>query len=158
MAAAPAGSVFAALEDVLVRHGDAILSGEGLALSVPGFGDTPRAAHEALALTALAAGDGFWSELEAATNRWSTVDDERRELVAFQSFITPGPGETIAEARFERDWPAWDAARAARQVDPRRRRWRCVAFRRSPRMPVAMSSRPRGCTPRMRRRVEHRSR
>jgi hypothetical protein len=111
MAAAPAGSVFAALEDVLVRHGDAILSGEGLALSVPGYGDTPREAHEALALTALAAGDGFWSELEAATIRWSTVDVERRELIAFQSFITPGAGETIAEARFERDWPAWDAAR-----------------------------------------------
>jgi radical SAM superfamily enzyme YgiQ (UPF0313 family) len=129
METARSGSALAALEEVLDRHGAAILSGRGFALPTPGFGDTPREAHEALALTALAAGDRFWSEIEAATNRWCVLDAERVELFAYQRFITPGPGAAVREESFDRDWLAWDAARGNSTGGPDERP---VLLRRTP--------------------------
>jgi radical SAM superfamily enzyme YgiQ (UPF0313 family) len=129
MQTARRGCVLAALGSVLDRHGAAILSGEGLALPVPGFGDTPREAHEALALTALAAGQPFWSDLESATNRWRRLDAERKDLFRYQRVITPGPGEGTLELDFERDWPAWDAARGHAAGGPKRK---LVRVRRTP--------------------------
>lgn len=123
------GSVLAALDAVLERHLAAIRSGEGFALPVPRFGSARREAHEALALTALAAGDRFWLEVGAATDRWRPLDAERAELLEYQRFVTPGPGEGSVERRFDRDWPAWDAFRGREAGGPT---MRTVRVRRIP--------------------------
>jgi radical SAM superfamily enzyme YgiQ (UPF0313 family) len=105
------GSAFASLHDALERQVRAIESGSGLTLTVPGYGPVRRTADDALALTALERGDAFWSEVRAMTDRWRPLDAERAELLEYQRFVTTGRGDEPAERTFERDWPAWDAAR-----------------------------------------------
>ncbi len=129
MQAAPRGSAFAELDDVLERHGRAIESGTGLALPVPDHGPARRGADEALALTALARGDRFWVEVRTATDRWRPLDGEREELLDYQRFITAVRGDAPAERTFGRDWPAWDAARGSAPGGPSRR---SVRVRREP--------------------------
>jgi radical SAM superfamily enzyme YgiQ (UPF0313 family) len=129
METAPSGSAFAALHDVLVRHGRAIEAGTGLSLPVPGHGPARRGADEALALTALAHGDRFWLEMRAATDRWRPLDGERGELLAYQRFVTATPGDAPAERTFARDWPAWDASRGPASDGATRR---SVRVRRAP--------------------------
>jgi len=121
MEAAHPGSAFAALHEVLERHGRAIESGAALALPVPGHGPAARGADEALALTALACGDRFWAELRTATDRWRPLDGERGELLDYQRFVTAAPGGVPEERTFARDWPAWDAARGSATGAPARR-------------------------------------
>ena len=105
------GSVFASLNEALERHVRAIESASGLALPVPGYGPARRGADEAFALTALAHGEAFWVEVRAMADRWRPLDAERAELLEYQQFVTTGRGDVPAERTFERDWPAWDAAR-----------------------------------------------
>jgi radical SAM superfamily enzyme YgiQ (UPF0313 family) len=105
------GSVFASLDDDLEHRVCAIGSGTALTLPVPGHGSARRGADEAFALTALAHGDRFWSEVRTAVGRWRPLDAEREELLEYQQFVTTGRGAAIAERTFARDWPAWDAAR-----------------------------------------------
>jgi putative methyltransferase len=111
MQSARSDSVFAALGQTLERHIDAIDSGSGLSLPVPGYGPTRRGADEAFALTALGRAADFWPEVRAITHRWRPLDAERAELLEYQQFVTTGRGTMAAERTFERDWPAWDAAR-----------------------------------------------
>ena len=129
MEAAPAGSAFACLDAMLERHLGAIRSGEGLARPVPGFGAVPREAHEALALTALVSSGRFFAEVTASAERFAPLDGERAELIEYQAFVTPAPGQRPAERWFSRDWPAWDAARGQDPAGPARRR---VRVRRMP--------------------------
>jgi radical SAM superfamily enzyme YgiQ (UPF0313 family) len=105
------GSVFASLDDVLERHVRAIESASGLTLPVHGYGPARRGADEAFALTALAHGEEFWSELRFVIDDWRPLDAERAELLEYQRFITAGPGDAPAERTFARDWPSWDLAR-----------------------------------------------
>jgi hypothetical protein len=115
------GSVFAALDEALERHVRAIDSAAALMLPVPGYGPVRRGADEAFALTAVARGDDFWAELRAATDRWRPLDAERAELLEYQQFVTSTRGTVPAERTFERDWPAWDAARGGAAGGPTKR-------------------------------------
>jgi radical SAM superfamily enzyme YgiQ (UPF0313 family) len=124
MESAPAGSVLSSLDGVLEGHLGAIRSGRALTRPVAGFGGAPREAHEALALTALASGERFFAELAAVTERFALPDAERAELIEYQAFVTPAPGQLPAERWFSRDWPAWDAARGLSASPPARRRVR----------------------------------
>jgi hypothetical protein len=67
---------------------------------------------------------------------------ERRLINRDQQFITTGRGDTPAERTFERDWPAWDAARGrVSGPTPRPIRVRRVP----PRSGAAGHSKSRGC-------------
>jgi putative methyltransferase len=112
------GSVFASLDDTLERHVRAIESASGLALPVPGYGQTRRGADDAFALTALAHSETFWLEVRATVDRWQPLDAERAELLEYQQFVTTGRGDLPAERIFERDWPAWDAGRGRQAGGP----------------------------------------
>ena len=112
------GSAFAALDHALERHLCAIESAAGLALPVPGYGPIRRGADEAFALTALAHGEEFWTEVRAVVDRWQRLDGERAELLEYQRFVTTGRGDEPAERTFEHDWPAWDAARGRASGGP----------------------------------------
>ena len=129
MEAAPAGSALASLDAVLESHLSAIRSGKGLTMPVPTFGVAARDAHEALALTALASGERFFGEVAEVAGRFAPLDAERAELIEYQAFVTPAPGQRPAERWFSRDWPAWDAARGRDTLGPAKRR---VSVRRVP--------------------------
>jgi hypothetical protein len=116
--AARPGSVFASLDDALERYLAAIEAASALQLPVPGHGPTRRSADEAFALTALAYGEEFWAEVREMTNRWRPLDVERAELLEYQRFVTTCRGDGPAERTFERDWPAWDAARGRASGGP----------------------------------------
>ena len=119
--AARTGSVFASLNNVLERYLGAIESASGLQLPVPGYSSTRRSADEAFVLTALEHSDGFWVEVRDMMRRWRPLDAERAELLEYQHFITTHRGDEPAERTFERDWPAWDAARGRASDGPTQR-------------------------------------
>lgn len=111
---APAGSVMAALDAVLVRYAESILSEGPLVLPDDHDPDHVWAAEDALYAAAIRSQGAFFEAVAAATNAHLSVEGIAfrpaviDELLRFQALLTPRfdrrQGESV---RFEHDWLAY---------------------------------------------------
>jgi hypothetical protein len=121
MAAAPAGTALARVNDTLERYADATLEGRAMVLPADGTGDHLWAVEDAVLHAALVAGPGFHAEVEA----WARAELPApagalvAEAARYQSFVTPAPGERAPRsAEFAHDFAAWRALAAASDGPP----------------------------------------
>lgn len=107
-----------AVRGAVLRHADAILAGEGVALAAPGYGPTRREATETACAAALDDWAAFSTEIADVLTR--LVPEQARALVrdaiAWDSLQIPArvdasrPASPATTSTFAYDWPRWRAA------------------------------------------------
>jgi hypothetical protein len=135
MSHAPSASALGRIHAVLQRHADAVLAGEATALPLAETGDHLWAVEDAVVVTALAAGDAFFDEVDALVREDLPDADTARleDAVRYQRLVTPAFG-CAAPRRgvLAHDIVAWRLLAPAEDGPAVPRRRTRVAFRPAP--------------------------